>query len=252
MAGFGGDAKLMIVQANRGKTGFDDVDEAAAITWAVDHGANIVNLSLGGPETSAVERAAIAYATSHGVLVVAAAGNNGLFGNPTTYPAALVGSHGIVVGAATAAGTRAAFSTTGTFVDVLAPGVDVLGALAGGISPAFFSPVATPGANGAYGLGSGTSYAAPEVAGAAALVWAANPSLDAAGVAQTIEAAASSHGTWTRNLAFGNLDVAAAVQQALAGPPPQVFKPPSLPKPSPARVKRRVATRRPLVPERPH
>jgi subtilisin family serine protease len=231
MNGFGGDARLMIVQANRGSTGFTDVDEAAAITWAVDHGANIVNLSLGGSETSAVERAAIGYARAHRVLVVAAAGNSGQVGNPTTYPAALLGRTGVVVGAATAAGARAAFSTTGSYVDLLAPGVDVLGALAAGVSPTLFSPVAMPGAIGSYGLGSGTSYAAPEVAGAAALVWAANPSLDAAGVAQTLEATASAHGTWTRDVAFGNVDVAAAVQQALAGPAPTVVKPVALPKP---------------------
>jgi serine protease len=252
MTGFGGDARLMVVQANRGGTGFNDVDEAAAVTWAVDHGANIVNLSIGGPETSAVERAAMEYATSHGVLVVAAAGNAGLFGNPTTYPAALLGRLGIAVGAATRSGTRAAFSTTGTFVDVLAPGVDVLGALAGGIAATLFAPVSTPGATGAYGYGSGTSYAAPEVAGAAALVWAANPSLDAAGVAQTIEASASSHGSWTRDLAFGNLDAAAAVQQALGGPPPLVSKPTATPKPKTTRAKRRVTARRTPPPDRPH
>jgi subtilisin family serine protease len=251
MTGFGGDAALMVVQANRGGTGFNDVDEAAAVTWAVDRGANVVNLSLGGPQTSAVERAAIDYATAHGVLVVAAAGNSGQFGSPTTYPAALLGRNGIVVGAATQAGMRAAFSTTGTFVDVLAPGVDVLGALGGGISPTLFSPVSTPGANGAYGLGSGTSYSAPEVAGAAALVWAANPSLDAAAVAQTIESTASSHGQWTPDLAFGNVDVGGAVQQALGGPPPLVSKPVLMPKPRTTRAKRRTAAKRP-PPERPH
>jgi subtilisin family serine protease len=84
----------------------------------------------------------------------------------------------------------------------------------------------TPGATGSYGFGSGTSYAAPEVAGAAALVWAANPSLDAAGVAATIEATASSHGRWTRELAFGNVDVAAAVYRAASRPPAQVTKKP--------------------------
>jgi subtilisin family serine protease len=147
MSGFGGAAALMIVQANRGGTSFSDLDEAAAIVWAVDHGARIVNLSLGGSQTSLVER---------GLL----------------------------------------------------------------------SPVDTPGATGSYGFGSGTSYAAPEIAGAAALVWAANPSLDAAGVAATIEETASSHGRWTRERAFGNVDVAAAVARAASGPPAQVTKKP--------------------------
>ncbi|HVC87089.1 MAG TPA: S8 family serine peptidase [Gaiellaceae bacterium] len=231
MSGFGGDAQLMIIQANRGGTGFSDIDEANAIVWAVDNHANVINLSLGGSQTSLVERSAIQYATDHGVLLVAAAGNSAEQGNPTVYPAALLGESGLAVGAATAAGTRAPFSTTGTYVDVLAPGVDVLGALASGVSSGFFSPIATPGATGNYALGSGTSYSAPEVSGAAALVWAANPSLDAAGVAAIIEATASGEGRWTQDLAFGELNIAAAVQRATGGPAPQLDKPAVLAKP---------------------
>lgn len=225
MSGFGGDAKLMIVQANRGGVGFSDIDEANAIVWAVDNHANIINLSIGGTQTSLVERAAIDYATSHGVLLVAAAGNAAQLGDPTIYPAALIGASGLVVGASTARGARAPFSTTGTYVDVLAPGVDVLGALAGGIPSGLFSPVATPGALGNYAVGSGTSYAAPEVSGTAALVWAANPSLNASGVAAILEATASSRGLWSQDLAFGTVDVAAAVQRATGGPAPQIAKP---------------------------
>jgi subtilisin family serine protease len=232
MSGFGGESRLMIVQANRGGgTGFSDLDEANAIVWAVDHGANIINLSLGGTQTSLVERNAIDYATQRGVLLVAAAGNSAEQGNPTVYPAALLGRAGLVVGASNASGARASFSTTGSYVDVLAPGVDVLGALASGISSSFFSAVSTPGSNGMYGYGSGTSYAAPEVAGAAALVWAANPKLDAAGVAATLAATAASQGAWTKDLAFGTIDVAAAVQRAAGGTPPTVSQPVSAAKP---------------------
>jgi subtilisin family serine protease len=222
MSGFGGDAQLMIVQANRSSTGFSDIDEANAIVWAVDHGAKIVNLSLGGSQTSLVERYAIDYAIAHDVLLVAAAGNAAEQGNPVIYPAALIGRRGLVVGAAAEDGTRAPFSTTGSYVDVLAPGVNVLGALAGGSSDALFSPMATPGATGSYGLGTGTSYAAPEVAGAAALVWAANPALDPAGVAAVIEGSASGGGTWTDDLAFGDVDAAKAVAHAAGGLPPQL------------------------------
>jgi len=217
-AEFGGDARLMLVQANRGGSTFTDVDEAAAIIWAVDHGARIVNLSIGGGRTSSVERAAITYAVSRGALLVAAAGNTAQQGNPATYPAALIGRKGLVVGASTSTGARAPFSTTGAYVDLLAPGVDVLGALAGGVRNGLYSPVTTTGASGAFGLGSGSSYAAPEVAGAAALVWAANPLLDARAVAALLESTASGNGTWTRELAFGTLDVAAAVQRAADGP----------------------------------
>jgi subtilisin family serine protease len=244
MSGFGGDAQLMIVQANRGSTAFSDVDESAAIVWAVDHGANIINLSLGGAQTSQVERSAIDYATQHGVLLVAAAGNSAEQGNPTVFPAALIGSSGLVVGASNPAGARASFSTTGSYVDVLAPGVNVLGALASGISSTFFTPVATPGANGAYGYGTGTSYASPEAAGAAALVWAANPSLDAAGVAATLEATAAGQGTWTNNLAFGTIDVAAAVQRANSGAVPVVSRPVMVTKPRAAKARVRAAAKK--------
>ena len=129
-AGFGGQAHLMVVQANRGAT-FSDVDEAAGIVWAVDHGARIVNLSLSGSQTSPTERAAVRYATKKGVLLVAAAGNGGQSGSRASYPAALLGRDGLAVGASTPTGTRATFSTTGRYVDLLAPGVGVLGAVAG-------------------------------------------------------------------------------------------------------------------------
>jgi subtilisin family serine protease len=244
MSGFGGEAQLMIVQANRGTAGFSDIDESNAIVWAVDHGANIINLSLGGAQTSQVERNAIDYATQHGVLLVASAGNSAQQGNPTVYPAALLGTSGLVVGASNAVGARAPFSTTGLFVDVLAPGVDVLGALASGISSAFFTPVATPGTTGTYGYGSGTSYAAPEAAGAAALVWAANPSLDAAGVAATLEATAASQGSWTKDLAFGTINVAAAVERATAGPAPTVSQPVLVTQPKAQKAKVRAAAKR--------
>jgi len=228
ISGFGGQAQLMIVQANRGGASFTDVDEANAITYAVDHGANIINLSLGGTQTSITERNALDYATNRGVLLVAAAGNSAEQGNPVMYPAALIGRSGLVVGASGPTGTRAPFSTTGAYVDLLAPGVDVLGALATGISSDFFTPVATPGATGAYGTGSGTSYATPEVAGTAALVWAANPKLDAKGVAAMIEGTASEQGTWNNDLAFGTLNTAAAVARATSGAVPSLSWPAAL------------------------
>jgi serine protease len=230
--GFGGSAQLSVVQANRGGSGFTDVDEANAIVWAVDHGANIVNLSIGGSQTSTVERAAVKYAIGKGVLLVAAAGNAALQGNPAQYPAALIGRQGLVVGAADREGRRAAFSSTGAWVDLLAPGVDVVGAIAGGIGAGgYFGPTSTAG----YGLGSGTSYASPEVAGAAALVWAAAPSLTASGVAHVLEATATGSGFWSRDAGFGNLDVGAAVASALGGAPPAIAVASQPPAPARAR-----------------
>jgi subtilisin family serine protease len=77
-----------------------------------------------------------------------------------------------------------------------------------------------PGAqSGLYGYGSGTSFAAPQVTGAAALVWAANPLLTAAQVAQVLKETASGGGRWTPELGFGVIDVAAAVARAQDGVP---------------------------------
>jgi len=75
VAGFGGDAKLLAIQAGDISGLFTDVDAAAGIIYAVDHGARIITLSFGGPVTSLTEQNAIGYAAGHGVLVVAAAGS---------------------------------------------------------------------------------------------------------------------------------------------------------------------------------
>jgi subtilisin family serine protease len=215
IAGFGGDARLMVVQASRRGGTFSDVDEAAAIVWAVDNGAKIVNLSLGGPTTSRAERQAIAYATSKGVLLVAAAGNRGPRANSVEYPAALLGDSGLVVAASTPSGERTEFSSVGRQVDVAAPGLNVFGALSSASPESTFPRTALAGSSaGLYGFGSGTSYAAPQVAGAAALVWAANPSLSAKDVADVIRSTAAGGGRWTPGLGYGVIDTAAAVTRA--------------------------------------
>jgi serine protease len=224
IAGFGGDARLMIVQASRNGSSFTDVDEAAAIVWAVDNGANIVNLSLGGRQTSRAERDAIAYAADHGVLLVAAAGNEGLRGNPVEYPAALLGRRGLAVAASTAGGTRAPFSSSGRYVSLAAPGVDILAAVSAAAPDATFPRTSLPGSSaGLYGFGSGTSYAAPQVAGAAALVWAANPTLTAQGVAATLQQTAAGTHKWRPTVGWGVLDVAAAVARASGGRAPSAL-----------------------------
>lgn len=205
-AAFSGDARLLIVKAGSSSGAFTDDAEAAAIRYAIGHGARIVNLSIAGPATSPVERAAIRFAVKKGALVVTAAGNDYGMGNPIEYPAALLqpvgsngsGGTGLVVAAATQSGARASFSGSGSWISLAAPGLDIYGALR----------------DGRYGLGSGTSFAAPQVAGAAALVWAADPALTARGVAQILEQSASNHGTWTPQLGYGVIDVAAAVNRA--------------------------------------
>jgi subtilisin family serine protease len=223
MAGFGGDARLMIVKAGAGDGSLTDADEAAAVAYAVDHGARIINLSFGGTSTTATEKNAMDYAAAHGVLVVAAAGNDHLVGNAIFYPAALlqplgskgVGGSGLAVAASTDSGNRAPFSNTGSYVSLAAPGDGVFSAVSSIAPPAIYPRVPLPGsAHGLYGYGSGTSFAAPEVAGAAALVMAANPLLGATDVARVLKESASGVGDWTPELGFGVIDVAAAVALA--------------------------------------
>jgi subtilisin family serine protease len=212
IAGFGGDAQLLVIQAIDRNGFITDVDEAAAIVYAVKHGANIINLSIGGPQTSRIERAAIKYAAGHGVLLVAAAGNEHEQGNPVEYPAALMrGGLGLAVGATRMDGTRAPFSNTGRYVSLAAPGENVFAAESADSDwPHAQPPWASPGY---YGWASGTSFAAPEVSGAAALVWGANPRLTARQVAWVLTQSASGD-SWNPELGWGRLDVAAAVRLA--------------------------------------
>jgi subtilisin family serine protease len=220
IAGFGGDAQLLCVQVAHADGSISDVDEAAGIVYAVKHGAKIINLSLGGLEPSALEVRAVHYAQRHGVLVVAAAGNEFQDGNPVEYPAALLqpkgsdgrGGSGLSVGASTQKGERAYFSNTGSYVSLAAPGDSVFAALSGYSD---WSRLSLPGSSaGVYGFSSGTSFSTPEVSGAAALVWAANPALSARQVATIVKRTSSGHGTWNPSLGFGVLDVGAAVALA--------------------------------------
>jgi subtilisin family serine protease len=226
ISGAAGDAQLLIVKSGSDGGSFTDMDEAAGITYAIDHGARILNLSVGGPSTSTTERRAIQYAIDHGALVIAAVGNEYAQKNPVEYPAALlqplssngVGGAGLAVTASTAEGKRAPFANTGSWVSLAAPGEHVLGAVSSASSALLYPRTPLAGARaGLYGFASGTSFAAPQVAGAAALVWAANPSLTAQQVAQILKETATGAGRWTPELGWGVIDVAAAVARAQQG-----------------------------------
>jgi serine protease len=212
VAGFGGDAKLLVIKASRPDGTVTDVDEASAIAYAVDHGARVINLSIGGPDTSETEQGAIDYAAAHGALLVAAVGNEFAQGNPVEYPAALlqpVGSNGkdgvgLTVAASTPQGDRAAFSNTGSHVSLAAPGLNVFGAVASTAPRRAYPRVyLARSTRGAYGFASGTSFAAPQVAGAAALVMAADPSLTAVEVAEILKQSASVTGHGRRRSVTG-------------------------------------------------
>lgn len=145
------------------KRGFGDTyDIVQGIYWAVKHGANVINLSLGSYQSDHSESKAIKWARKKGVAVVAAVGNGG--GTTAIYPAAY-GDKGrnatpdrdpvIGVGAVGRDGQRAGFSQRGVAVDIATPGVRVLST--------------APRSAGAYAWESGTSMAAPLASGAVAL-----------------------------------------------------------------------------------
>jgi subtilisin family serine protease len=177
-------------------------DIAAGIRWSVDHGARVLNLSLGGTTDTQVERDAIAYAVAQGAVVVAAMGNAFQQGNPTSFPAAYPSV--IAVGAINSADARASFSQTGPHIDVAAPGVSIL---------------STVWDNG-FTTMSGTSMASPHVAGLAALVLSCNGGLTAAQVGDIIRQTArplrDNPGDPVPNDAygFGCIDAEAAINRA--------------------------------------
>ena len=124
-------------------------DIAAAMVFAVDNGAQVINLSLAGTSYSDALLDAVNYAAQNDVLVIAAAGN---FGTDRPYfPAAFPSVVG--VGSIDASLQRSSFSNFGNHITVQAPGRDIL----------------TTAIDGTYRLQTGTSFAAPQVAGVAAL-----------------------------------------------------------------------------------
>lgn len=125
---------------------------AQAIRWVVDHGAKVLNLSVVIYEDRPAVRDAISYAIAKDVVVVAAVGNLHENGDPPPYPAAYDGVLG--VGAVGADGRRQPYSQVGAYVDVVAPGGDVI--------------TAAPGRG--HTRQNGTSYATPFVTATAALV----------------------------------------------------------------------------------
>jgi membrane-anchored mycosin MYCP len=170
----------------RGKTASVS-DFAAAIRWAADEGdADVLNLSVVLNRDEPAVRAAIAFAMARDVVVVAAAGNSYDQGNPVPYPAAYEGVIG--VGAIGPDNVRQDYSQVGPYVDVVAPGGDVT--------------VAWP--DGRYSVQSGTSYATPFVAAAAALVRDYRPDLTAREVARRIVATADPAPGGDRSEAYGN------------------------------------------------
>ena len=144
-----------------------------AIYWAVDQGAKVINLSLGGEERDDDLLAALKDAYERNVIIVAAAGNEG---GPVLYPAAY-DRYCLAVAATDYNDNRADFSNMGPEIDVAAPGIDVLSLYPTWDTPAGFAP---------YAYANGTSMATPHVAGLAALLKSLKPWLTAGEVMNII------------------------------------------------------------------
>jgi subtilisin family serine protease len=206
IAGIAFPAQLIIAKIARGDDPISIADEAAAIRWAADRGAQVINLSIGGLRDpinqkrdtfSAAEAAAVEYAYGRGAVLVAAIGNGDE--SPSmpwpygSYPAAL--PHVVGVSALTPSGNVPPFSNRDLiYNDLAAPGMDILSTL-----PKALTGQRPTCANQGYSdcgpeqfrHASGTSFAAPQVSAAAALLLALRPTLTPDQVMNVLERSAT-------------------------------------------------------------
>jgi len=185
---------VMVVRAANAAGQATSRHVAAGILWAAGHGAKVINVSFAPLWSNTVVRSAVKQAFNRGALVVISAGNGGGTTASRGYAEALF------VGATDATNALAFFSDRGPFVDVVAPGTAIRStALGGGYAPA-----------------DGTSFAAPIVAGVAALAWSMNPDLRPVTIASVIMDTAEYLGVAGRDSIYGHgaVDARAAVVAA--------------------------------------
>ncbi len=200
VTGIAYNAKIMPVKVlnESGSGSYSSISKG--IRYAVDNGANVINLSLGGASSNRSLESAIDYASSKGVIVVMAAGNDGK--SSPDYPARYAYKSGIAVGAVDRNNNMPDFSNrsgTDEIAYVTAPGVKV------------YSSVP----NNQYATYRGTSMAAPHVAGVVALMLSANPSLTDAQVRQTVTETAG-NSTQTTSSNFNVSNVSSLASQVIA------------------------------------
>jgi len=160
---------------------------SAGITWATDHGARVISMSLGFTAASSTLRSAVQYAHTRGVVMVAAAGNYGT--TAPVYPAAYPEVIGV---AGTDGGDQLySWSSHGSWVELAAPGCNF-----------------AVGANAWYGTFCGTSSAAPALAGVAALAVSCAPAATNTAIEQALESSAAPIGTAVE---YGRVDAHAAL-----------------------------------------
>jgi thermitase len=210
IASLGSNVKIMSIRDADCSGIFFTFRLAQALNFAASKpGVKVINISQGlsGPYADQpVVKDAIDYVTSKGILVVAAAGNDGCC-NRIFYPAAY--PNVIAVGATTSSGGAWSGSSTGPQLDVVAPGAGVY----------------TTKMSGGYGSASGTSFASPQVAALAALIFSVNPNLTSQQVTNIILGTVDDLGTPGKDdqYGYGRINARKALIWAQAGGPQAPF-----------------------------
>ncbi|MHB1419753.1 MAG: S8 family serine peptidase [Bacillota bacterium] len=193
------------------------IDVAEGITWAADNGAKILNLSLGSSDDSQALRQAITHAYARGTLIIAAAGNNR---GDVIYPAAL--PEVIAVSATDVNdvfwdGSGISGSNRGNAVDLSAPGVKIISTYPLNLLLHDGFEYVAPG----YSKATGTSLAAPQVAGMAGLIASKYPGYSNDQIRLLLESTAKDLGTvgWDPHYGSGRVDAAAALKSTIIPPP---------------------------------
>lgn len=181
IAGVGGKTKFLPVKIAEDESG-NLTSGYEGIVYAADHGCRIINCSWGSPTKSLICDDVIKYAQSRGCLVVAAAGNTGT--DVKYYPASCDGV--ISVSATNSTDTKWSNSTYNHQIDIAAPGEGIY----------------TTANSNKYQSGNGTSFAAPIVSAAAALVWAEKRNFDAVKIGELLRATADNIDTIPANAKY--------------------------------------------------
>lgn len=206
-------ASLVVWDASPTPRGILDADAIAGVEAATGRCPAVISMSWGGTDPDPGLQNALLDAVRAGCLLVAAAGNDGDDGNPIKYPAAW--PHVLAVGATDEHDAVKAFSETGPWIDLVAPGENLVAAVPTSADATGYKT---------FPLG-GTSFAAPIVAAAAAWVWTERPNLTAAQVSELLRSSARDLGTpgFDSSSGWGIVDIPAAL--AAPTPPNDPFEP---------------------------
>jgi subtilisin family serine protease len=213
VAGVAWNTKIMPVKVLDSAGNGTNLQVANGIYFATDNGAQIINMSLGGTSYSQTLADAVNYAYANGVALVASSGNEFEDGNPTEYPAAL--PNVLAVGAVGNLDEHASYSNTGAYLDIVAPGGNATSS--GDPDPNHWiqsTYLTTTGYE--YASMTGTSQAAPHVAGVLALMKAANMSLTVDQLYNLVTSTAVDLGPvgWDETFGWGRVNAYAAVVAA--------------------------------------